>query len=55
MQAQTSLSPETIATLGMAENTSVYPAKDFDKLGIDTSGPEYQNVTPSDFVEHGHD
>ncbi len=55
MQAQTSLSPETIAMLGITENVSVYPAKDFDKLGIDTSGPEYQNVSPSDFLENGHE
>ena len=54
MQAGTALSPETIAALGIASSTALYPAKDSEKLGIDMTGPEYLDVQPSDFLENPH-
>ncbi len=55
MQAQTILSPETIAALGISDGTEVHPARDADQLGIELTGPEHDGVDASDFLEVNHD
>jgi hypothetical protein len=55
MQALTILSPETIAELGIMTSSDVHSARDADKLGINLSGPEHDDVDPSTFVEVSHD
>ena len=55
MQALTILSPETIAELGIMTRSDVHSVRDADKLGIDLSGTEHDDVDPSDFVEVSHD
>lgn len=55
MQAQTVLSTEVIAELGIMASSDVHCARDADKLGIDLAGPEHDCVDPSDFVEVNHD
>ena len=55
MQAQTILSPETLATLGISAGTDVHPARDADQLGIELTGPEHDGVDVADFVEVSHD
>lgn len=55
MQAQTTLSPDTIAELGILAGSEVYSVRDADRLGIALTGPEHDDVDPSDFVEVNHD
>ncbi len=55
MQAQSILSPETMAVLGILPGTEVHPARDADQLGIELAGPEHDAVDASDFVEVRHD
>lgn len=55
MQAQTILSPETIAELGIVASAEVYSTRDADKIGIELVGPEHDDVDPCDFVEVRHD
>lgn len=55
MQAQSILSPETIAALGILPGTEVHPARDADPLGIELAGPEHDALDASDFVEVRHD
>lgn len=55
MQAQSILSPETMAALGISAGTDVHPARDADQLGIELTGPEHDDVDASDFVEVNHD
>ena len=55
MQAQSILSLETMAALGILPGTEVYPACDADPLGIELAGPEHDDVDASDFMEVRHD
>lgn len=55
MQAQTILSPETMATVGITPSAEVHAVRDADQLGIELSGPEHDDVDASDFVEVSHD
>lgn len=55
MQAVTTLSPETIAELGIVASAEVHSARDADKLGIEQDGPEHDDVDLLDFVEVHHD
>jgi hypothetical protein len=54
MQAHTTFSTETLAALGITPETETYSVRDADKLGIDRTGPEYDNVAASDFSEVNH-
>lgn len=51
MIASAALTSETIANLGIISSADVHSAIFADKLGIDLSGPEHDDVDPSDFVE----
>lgn len=55
MHAVTTLSPETIAELGIATSSEVHSVRDADRLGIELDGPEHDDVDPLDFVEVRHD
>jgi hypothetical protein len=55
MQAQSILSSETMAALGILPGTEVHPTRDSDQLGIELTGPEHDAVDASDFVEVHHD
>lgn len=55
MQAQSILSPETMAALGILAGAEVHPARDADQLGIELAGPEHDDVDASDFEELSHD
>lgn len=55
MNADTVLTPDTIAELGLLAGTELHPSHAADQLGIDLSGPEHDDVDPSDFVEVPHD
>ncbi len=54
MQAQSLLSPQTMAALGIPAGTEVHPAREAEQLGIELSGPEHDAVDASDFVEVSH-
>lgn len=55
MNADTVFTPDTIAALGLVAGTELHPSDAADQLGIDLSGPEHDDVDPSDFVEVPHD
>ena len=55
MQALTTLSPQTMAELGIPADSEVHSVRDADKLGIDLIGPEHDDVDALDFVEVPHD
>lgn len=55
MQALTTISPQTMAELGIPADSEVHSVRDADKLGIDLIGPEHDDVDPLDFVEVHHD
>ena len=55
MQALTTLSPQTMAELGIPADSEVHSVRDADKLGIELIGPEHDDVDPLDFVEVHHD
>jgi hypothetical protein len=55
MHAVTTLSPETIAELGILASAEMHSVRDADKLGINLIGPEHDDVDPLDFVEVPHD
>lgn len=55
MNADTVFTPDTIAELGLVASTELHPSHVADQLGIDLSGPEHDDVDPSDFVEVSHD
>jgi len=55
MQALTTLSPDTMAELGIVAGAEVHSVRDAEKLGIELTGPEHDDVNPSDFVEVHHD
>ena len=55
MRAVTTLSPETIAELGIGASAEMHSARDADKFGFELAGPEHDDVDPSDFVEVNHD
>lgn len=55
MNADSVFAPDTIAELGLVASTELHPSHDADQLGIDLSGPEHDDVDPSDFVEVPHD
>lgn len=55
MQALNMLSTQTLIDLGIPADAEVHLLRDADKLGIELSGPEHEDVDPSDFVEVGHD
>jgi len=49
MRAQSALSDETLAELGISPSADVHSARDADKLGIDLTGPEHDGVDSVDF------
>ena len=55
MRALTTLSPQTMAELGIQADSEVHSGRDADKLGIDLIGPEHDDVDALDFVEVHHD
>ena len=55
MQALIPLSPQTMAELGIPSDARVHLVRDADKLGIELSGPEHDDVDALDFVEVHHD
>lgn len=55
MRALTTLSPQTMAELGIPADSEVHSVRDADKLGIDLIGPEHDDVDALDFVEVPHD
>lgn len=55
MQAATTLSPETIAELGIVASAEGHSARDADEFGIELDGPEHDDVDLLDFVEVRHD
>jgi len=55
MQALTTLSPQTMAELGIPADSEVHSVRDADKLGINLIGPEHDDVDALDFVEVPHD
>ena len=55
MQAMTPLSPQTMTELGIPTDAQLHPVRDADKLGIELSGPEHDDVDALDFVEVLHD
>ena len=55
MRALTTLSPQTMAELGIPDDAEVHSVRDADKLGIDLIGPEHDDVDALDFVEVPHD
>jgi hypothetical protein len=55
MQAQMILSPDTMAAMSIAADADVHLIRDADKLGIELSGPEHDDVDALDFVEVHHD
>ena len=55
MNADTVFTPDTIAEFGLVARTELHPFNAADQLGIDLSGPEQDDVDPSDFVEVPHD
>ena len=55
MQAMTPLSPQTMTELGIPTDAQVHSIRDADKLGIELSGPEHDDVDALDFVEVHHD
>ena len=55
MQAMTPLSPQTMSELGIPTEAQLHPVRDAEKLGIELSGPEYDDVDALDFVEVHHD
>ena len=55
MRAVTTLSPETIAELGIGASAEMHSARDADKLGLEQDGPEHDDVDLLDFVEVNHD
>jgi hypothetical protein len=55
MQAMTPISPQTMAELGIPADAQVHSVRDADKLGIELSGPEHDDVDALDFVEVHHD
>ncbi|MGV0983566.1 MAG: hypothetical protein ACOYB2_03360 [Limnohabitans sp.] len=55
MQALTTLSPQTMAELGIPADSEVHSVRDADKLGIDLIGLEHDDVDALDFVEVPHD
>jgi hypothetical protein len=44
MQALTTLSPQTMAELGIPADSEVHSVRDADKLGIELIGPEHDDV-----------
>jgi len=54
MHANTVLKPDTIAELGLVASAELHPFHAADQLGIDLSGPEHDDVDPSNFVEVPH-
>ena len=55
MRALTTLSPQTMAELGIPADSEVHSVRDADKLGIDLIGPEHDDVDALDFAEVHHD
>lgn len=55
MNADTVLTPDTMAELGLLASSELHPSHAADPLGIDLSGPEHDDADPSDFVEVPHD
>ena len=55
MQALTTLSPQTMAELGIPADSEVHSVRDADKLGIDLIGLEHDDVDALDFAEVHHD
>ena len=55
MHALTTLSPQTMAELGIPADSEVHSVRDADKLGIDLIGLEHDDVDALDFVEVPHD
>ena len=55
MRALTTLSPQTMAELGIPDDAEEHSVRDADKLGIDLIGPEHDDVDALDFVEVPHD
>ena len=55
MQTLTPLSPQTMAELGIPTEAQLHSVRDADKLGIELSGPEHDDVDALDFVEVHHD
>ena len=55
MQALTTLSPQTMAELGIPADSEVHSVRDADILGINLIGPEHDDVDALDFVEVPHD
>ncbi len=51
MQIKELISPELIEAMGILASANVYPARDADKLGIDLTGPEYQNLDSLDWMK----
>ena len=54
MRALTTLSPQTMAELGIPDDSEVHSVRDADKLGIDLIGPEHDDVDALDFAEVHH-
>ena len=54
MRALTTLSPQTMAELGIPADSEVHSVRDADKLGIDLIGPEHDDVDALDFAEVHH-
>lgn len=55
MQALTPISEQTMAELGIPTDAQLHSVRDADKLGIELSGPEHDDVDALDFVEVHHD
>lgn len=55
MNVDTVITPDTMAELGLVAGTELHPSHVANQLGIDLSGPEHDDVDPSDFVEVPHD
>ena len=55
MQAMTPLSEQTMAELGIPADAQLHSVRDAEKLGIELSGPEHDDVDALDFVEVHHD
>lgn len=55
MQALTPISEQTMAELGIPADAQLHSVRDADRLGIELSGPEHDDVDALDFVEVHHD
>jgi hypothetical protein len=55
MQAVTTLSPETMAELGILASAELYSVHDADRLGIELIGAEHDDLDSTDCGEVHHD